>query len=72
MTKYTIALASRCTVHYNDRLAIVFSSEIEIFAKNNILIYIFFRHIYSQNSEVYTLDKRSYVLTSVAGLLTVR
>ena len=61
MTKYTIALASCCAVHYNDRLAIVFNCEIEIFAKNNSLIYIFFRRIYSHNSEAYTLDKRSYL-----------
>ena len=38
MTKYAIALASHCAVHYNDRLAIVFTCEIEIFAKNNILM----------------------------------
>ena len=42
LIKYIIALASRYAVHYNDRLAIVFTFEIEIFTKSNILIYIFF------------------------------
>ena len=62
LTKYTITLASGCTVNYSDRLVIVFTFEIYVFTKNNILIYLFFRWIYSHSSEVYTLDKHSYTL----------
>ena len=83
LTKYTIALTSLWTVHYNDRLVKVFTFEIEIFTKNDILIYIFFRRTYSHSSKgsyafmLYAL--RSYALyaltlsaTSVSGLLTLR
>ena len=58
MTKYTVALASRGAIH-NGSLVIVFTFENVIFTKNNIFIFIFFRRLYSHNSEVYTLDKPS-------------
>ena len=47
-----IALASHGAVHYNDSL-VVFISEILIFTKNNIFIYIFF-YFYSHNSEIHS------------------
>ena len=62
LTKYAIALASCCAAHYSDKLVIVFTFKIYIFAKNKIFIYLFFRYIYSLNSEVHTLDKHSYTL----------
>ena len=52
LTKYTIALASRGTVHYNGSLAIV----LKLRFKKKEFIYIFFRCFYSHNFEVYTLD----------------
>ena len=55
MTRYTIAFPSCGAAHFNVGLVIVFTLEIVIFTKNNIFIYIFFRHIFSHNSEVYTL-----------------
>ena len=54
MTRYTIALPSCGAVHFNV-VHFNVTLEIVIFTKNNIFIYIFFRYIYSHNSEVYTL-----------------
>ena len=55
LTKYTAALVSRGAIH-NGSLVIVFTFEIVIFTKSNIFIYVFFRRIYSHNSEIYILD----------------
>ena len=50
-------------------LVIVFAFEILIFTKNNIFIYIFFRHFHSHNSEIYTSDHVHTLRTDVVPKL---